>query len=128
MKTLKIFFTVIVCTLLLSGCLYNFIVPEEVPPPPDPDIIISFAQEIEPIFNNSNNCTSCHNGGLNPNLTTGNAWTSLNSTKYINFGTPEESLIYLHPNPTSSEHSQKKYTATQAALVLGWIQQGAKNN
>ncbi len=64
-----------------------------------------------------------------PDLSTGNAYSSLNSSRYINTSNPESSLIYTHPNPANtSEHSQKKYTEAQAALVLTWITQGAKNN
>ncbi len=129
MKTLKILSAIVVCAFLLSGCVYNFLVPEEVPPPVDPEgPQISFASEIEPIFNNSNKCTACHNGSQNPNLTTGNAYASLSNPKYVNTATPEESKIYLHPNPTTDTHKQKKYTSSEAALILGWITQGAKNN
>ncbi len=133
MKKLKILFAVIGVSFLLSGCVYNFIVPEEVIAPidvDDPDAPqISFATQIEPIWNNNNNCTACHKtGGTNPDLTTGNAYNSVNVAKYINSATAEESKIYSHPNPDTDTHKQKKYTASQAALILGWIQQGAKNN
>ena len=131
MKKIKSLFTLFVATLLLSGCTYNYIVPEDLPPDPtDPDAPeISFSTEILPIFNGGNNCTSCHNtGGVSPDLTTNNAYTSINNSKYINSGTPEESLIYTYPNPATNTHTQKKYTEKEAALVLGWIVQGAQNN
>ena len=130
MKTLKLLFAFFMVAFLINGCAYNFIIPEEVPPaidPDDPDAPqISFATQIIPIFTSS--CTACHDGGQNPDLTSANAYSSLNSTRYLNSASPEESLIYKHPAPETSTHTQKKYTATQAALVLGWIQQGAKNN
>ncbi len=134
MKILKLMLAVTFVSLLFSGCTYNFIVPEEVPviDVNDPDAPqISFATDILPIFNNGNNCTSCHKaGGQMPSLdlTTDKAYASLSSTRYLNSASPEESVIYLHPNPETTTHMHKKYTAAQAALILGWIQQGAKNN
>lgn len=116
--------------LLMSGCVYNFIVPEDVPDPGDPDLPeISFKQEIVPIFTNGNNCTSCHDtGGQIPDLTADNAYNSLNSSRYINSSTPEESKIYTWPHPDTDSHKQKKYTQTEAANILIWINQGAKDN
>ena len=133
MKILKLLLAVVVVSLLFSECKYSFIVPEAVPPivdPDDPDAPqISFATQILPIFVDGNNCTSCHKtGGQMPDLSAENAYASINTSRYINSGTPEQSLIYLHPHPDTSTHMHKKYTATQAATILLWIQQGAKNN
>ena len=63
-----------------------------------------------------------------PALTTDNAYASINKSRYINSGTPEQSLIYTYPHPDTSTHVRKKYSAAQAANILLWIQQGAKNN
>jgi hypothetical protein len=133
MKILKLLLAVVVVSLLFSECRYSFIVPEEVPPvidPEDPNAPqISFSTQILPIFNDGNNCTSCHKtGGQMPDLTTDNAYTSINKSRYINSGTPEQSLIYTYPHPDTPTHVRKKYSATQAATILLWIQQGAKNN
>ncbi len=100
-----------------SGCTYNFLIPEEVPPtdPEDPDTPkISFSQDIIPIFTKNNNCTSCHgNGGQTPDLTADNAYNSLNSAKYINKDNPEDSKIYKWSHPDTDTHKQKKYTASE---------------
>ena len=99
--------------------------------PDDPDAPqVSFASEIIPIFNDGNLCTSCHTTDKQaPDLTADKAFASINSSRYINSTTPEESKIYLYANPNSATHMQKKkYSATQAATILLWIQQGAKNN
>ena len=88
----------------------------------------SFADEIIPIWNDNNNCTSCHNGGQAPDLRAANAYASVNTTRYINSATPEESKIYKYCSPETTTHTRKKYNSAQAALVLAWIQQGAKNN
>lgn len=132
MKILKLLLAVMVVALLFSECKYSFIVPEDIPviDPNDPGAVqVSFATDIAPIFNANNNCTSCHKTGSQiPDLTTDNAFKSLNSSRYINDSSPAESLIYKHPHPDLGSAHQKKYTAAQAVLVLGWIQQGAKNN
>jgi hypothetical protein len=132
MKIFKLLLMVVVVALLFSNCKYNFIVPIEVPPtdPDNPDTTeVSFSADVEPIFNNGNFCTSCHTAGKTPpDLSTGNAYSSLNSTRYLNTATPEESMIYEHPHPQTTTHMQKKYNSAQAAIILRWIQQGAKNN
>lgn len=118
-------------TTLINGCSYNFIVPIEVPviDPDDPDAPqISFANEIIPIWNINNNCTSCHNGNQVPDLRADKAYASINTTRYINSASAEESLIYKYCSPETTTHMRKKYNSAQAALVLGWIKQGAKNN
>lgn len=132
MKILKLMLAIAFVAFLFSGCKYNFIIPEEVPviSPDDPDAPeVSFATDIAPIFNDNNNCTACHKtGGQRPDLSTANAYASLSSTRYINTSNPAESLIYKHPHPDEATHMHKKLTQTQAALILLWIQQGAKNN
>lgn len=116
-------------TLLATGCKYDWIIPEEVPviDPDDPNQQLSFTEDILPIFVNGNNCTACHGSGQVPDLREGQAYSSINTTRYINTTAPEESRIYTVPNPASGSH-YKQYTPTQAALILAWIQQGAKNN
>ena len=131
MKTLKFIFAVVVVALLFGGCKYDFIVPEKVIDPDDPNTEqVSFLNDILPIFTNNNSCTSCHQaGGIAPDLSAGNAYSSINSAKYINSVTPEESLIYTEPDPANTDvHSHKKYSAAQAALILTWIKQGAQDN
>ena len=112
--------------MMLSSCNYDFINPEPVVIPKDS---IKFSTQIEPIFNDGKNCTTCHStGGQFPNLTTGNAYNSINNATFINLTTPETSLIYVHPLAATAAHAWKKYSAEQAAYVLKWIQEGAKNN
>lgn len=129
MKALKIIFTLLFVALIFGGCEYDFILPEEVIviDPDDPDAPqISFASQVVPIF--SSKCISCHDsGGQVPDLTSANAFASLNTTRYINSASPAESLIYTRPNPTNND-SHPKYSEAEAALILGWLQQGAKNN
>ena len=124
MKVLKNIFAMILLALVLGGCAYSFF-PEEpkAPDPDDPDAPeVLFATQIQPIFNLK--CTRCHDAGRVPNLTEGNAYSSINKSRYINTSTPESSLIYTKP---LSGHSAT-YSDAEAALVLTWITQGAQDN
>ena len=125
----KLVFTglVFIMMLVLGGCIYDWVVPEDIIDPNDPNAEeVSFSQDILPIF--ANNCVSCHDGSPGPDLRAENAFSALNNTRYINKATPEESRIYTVPHPDIAGHSQKKYTASQANFVLLWITQGAANN
>ena len=115
-------FTVILLALVaLWSCEYEKIVPE-VPPVNDS---VSYAADIQPIWNSG--CTGCHGVGLTaPDLTAANSYNSLVNGGYINVADPASSGIYTC---MISGGSMSQYTnAAEAALVLQWIQQGAKNN
>jgi mono/diheme cytochrome c family protein len=119
------FLIVLAATLLLASCQYDFVVE---PAPPDPGDTISFSATILPIFNE--NCVSCHGvGGIAPDLSEQNAYSSLQTSGMINKDIPEDSEIYTYPSASyTDKHIWKKYTETEAALVLLWIEQGALNN
>lgn len=114
--------------LLFTGCYKDktviFDTGEEITRP------VGFASDIIPIFNNSCNSSGCHNaGGVAPDLSSVNAYTSLANGGYINTGTPESSELLLWmtgkkgtPMPLSGPN--KDYNA----LILAWIKQGAQNN
>lgn len=125
MKKRTIFLSLILFSLFITGCKYDFIMPVEVPP-----IVgtVSFSTKVAPIFSTGSNCTSCHkSGGQAPDLTTANAYASI-VPNLVNTGTPEQSLIYSFPAPTTATHTWKKFTASDAAIILAWIKDGAKNN
>lgn len=123
MKKKSIYFILILFSLLIVRCKYDFILPAEVPVIVEP---ISFASQVAPIFSTGNKCTACHKpGSTSPDLTSANAYSQI-TAKYINTTNPEESKIYTMPG--SSAHSWKSYTADEAAIILAWIKQGALNN
>ena len=125
MKKRTIFFVSILIALSIYCCKYDFIIPVEVPPVTEP---VSFSTQVAPIFSTSSKCISCHkSGGQAPDLTAASAFASI-VPNLVNTVTPETSLIYSFPAPTTTTHTWKKYTASEAAIVLAWIQQGAKNN
>lgn len=122
-----------ICFAILVGfftaCEYEFVEPIKSPPIVPPGDSISFSLNIVPIWNNNNNCTSCHKGGgTPPDLTAGAAFSSITNLGLINSTTPENSGIYIIPAPTSGTHGWKKYTSSEAAAILEWIKDGAKNN
>jgi hypothetical protein len=125
MKKHTLFFTLILFSLFMNGCKYDFIMPVEVPPITE---TVSFSTQVAPIFTTGSNCTSCHKtGGEAPDLTTANAYASI-VPGLINTATPGQSLIYTFPAPATANHTWKKYTAGEAAIILAWITDGAKNN
>jgi hypothetical protein len=128
MKTRQLFamLTFLLVGMLVS-CEYDHIVPERAPVI-DPETPISFATQIEPIFNNGNNCTACHKTGATaPDLSTGKAFAAI-VPALINTSDTTASIIYWHAHPSSPTHNWKKYTVGEATLILEWIKQGAKNN
>jgi len=126
MKKYNIFLIIILVTLLFTSCKYDFVLPEEVPVI-NPDVPVSFATKIAPIFT-AGTCISCHKaGGQTPDLTSASAYSQI-VPAFVNLTSPETSMIYSFPAPTSTTHTWKKYTSSEAALILEWIKQGAKNN
>ena len=91
---------------------------------------VSFGSDILPILNSSCNTSGCHSaGGISPDLSAVNAYTSLSNGGYLNSSDPQTSELYLWmtgkkgtPMPTTGVN--KDYNA----LVLAWIKQGAQNN
>ena len=129
MKKRSLFLILVLFTLAISSCKYNFIVPieEEVPE----DIIpgnqpVSYATQIQPIF--TAKCIECHkSGGTAPNLVAGSSYNQVVPAN-VNLTKPEESDIYAFAAPTTTKHAWKKYNSSEANLVLTWIKEGAKNN
>jgi hypothetical protein len=111
---------VVMVSLLVGGCKYDWILPVEAPDEP-----VSFSQDILPVFSEKN-CTACHDGSPAPDLSEENAYSAVNTASYINSTSPAESRIYTVPHPNGAH--PVKYSAVQAALVLAWIEQGAQDN
>lgn len=110
----------------MISCKYDEVLPVE----PDPGELISFAEDVIPIFNASCNAAGCHNAtGVSPDLSPANAYGSLWSGAYLDTMIPEDSELYLWMSgargiPMPVEGSNATYNLT----VLQWIRQGALNN
>jgi hypothetical protein len=121
MKKHSIFFILILFSLFIGGCKYDFILPEETPVI-DTSKPVSFATQIAPIFV-AEKCTGCHDT-QSPKLTADVAYAQI-VPAFVNTATPASSKIFTIP---SSGTHYAKVTATEAALILAWITDGAKNN
>jgi hypothetical protein len=117
MKKNPIFLILILFALTIGSCKYDYILPEEVPVVNN----VSFSTQVAPIF--AEKCVSCHTNQT-PKLSADVAYSQL-VPNYVNTANPESSKIYTVP--TSGTH-YAKVSAAQAALILQWIKEGAKNN
>ncbi len=124
MKKRSLFLIMVLLVAVLAGCKYNWILPEEdIDPNPGGEPVI-YSTQIQPIF--TAKCISCHNtGGTAPDLTEGKSYNQV-VPEHVNLTNPPESNIYKVP--TSATWHTKKYSSSEAALVLIWIEEGAKNN
>lgn len=121
MKKRPIFLILIVFLLSFSSCKYDFILPEVVPPIDNGGEPISFSTQVAPIF--AEKCNSCHSSRA-PIMNADVAFSQL-VPKYVNTTNAESSTIYTLA--TSGTH-YAKVSASQGALILAWIKEGAKNN
>jgi len=103
----------------LSGCAKY-----EIPTPecPEGDRTAKFSSVIQPIFDKS--CVACHSGGQAPDLSEGWAYDELMDGDYINTDFPCESILY---QIFSGTHSSRGDDGDDLK-ILGWIQEGAKDN
>ena len=119
-------FNIIVIALVLfavSSCQYAYIEFDK----PDETKVVRFSEDIAPIFTDKE-CVTCHQQGISSiDLNENQAYVSI-TEKLINHDSLELSKIFVFPNPESFIHQYKKYTPEQAALVLLWLKQGAKND
>ena len=129
MKKHHNYFLIFISLLFLAGfssCQYE----NPYVTPINPQTKVSFSKDIQPIFTGTDNCVACHDGvNENPDLKPGSAYQSIMSMNLVDTTSPESSLIYWEPNPdNTAAHTWQKYSASEAALILQWIKQGAKDN
>lgn len=106
--------------LILSACTKY-----EIPAPECPDNLptnVSFSGDVQAIFDQ--NCVVCHGGGQPPDLSPGWAYDELIDGDYVDTEFPCSSLIYQvflgsHGGRASDD---------EILTILGWIDEGAKDN
>jgi hypothetical protein len=109
---------------MFTSCEYEFIEPEPVILPD----VISFADDIIPIFDNSCNFSGCHVSGFGVlDLSAENAYNDLFRKEQIDVDNPEASTLYVKLIESGGTHSGRS-TATERATILEWIRKGAQNN
>jgi hypothetical protein len=105
-----------------SGCYYDQVAPVVVELPDEP---LSYSLEIQPIFDAK--CASCHNGtGVPLDLSSDVSYDALFSGNYIDKAEPDNSSLYTKIDAGGS--MEQYTTATEKAIILKWIEQGAENN
>lgn len=131
MKTFKLW-AVIPFSLLMAfaGCEKEVIDPGSGDQPYNPDgpaDSIRFGADIIPVFNTE--CISCHSvgGGLQPELESSVAYSSLMDGGYVDVSVPANSILYQTIEPAATTHGGGQHKAA-ADKILIWIQQGARNN
>ena len=123
---MKVLILIVLLAIMMAGvltsCTYEELKPVKVNLPDS----AKFTLNVIPIFNTSCNNSGCHNkGGIPPDLSPENAYTSLTFFGYVDVDLPEQSNIYSK----ISIGSMKSYaTDQQRAVILKWIKQGALNN
>lgn len=116
----KIGFIALLFLVGFGSCEYDTLDMKEIELPEN----MTYGESIAPIF--EANCGTCHSGSLDPNLTASKSWGALVNDGYVDKTNPEESEIILKinkPHPTNDP-----LTPTEKAMILWWIQDGAKNN
>ena len=121
MRKYSIFLILVLSSLFLNSCKYDFILPPVVPVVPPGTPPVSFSTDIIPIL--TAKCILCHSTQT-PTMGASVAYAQL-VPKYINTTTPASSVFYT--NSTSGTHGAT-VSAAQGALMLRWITEGAKNN
>ena len=110
--------------LFLNSCYYDAYPEEEISDPGtgggEVPTEVSFQADIQPIFGK---CVGCHGGNQNPNLTEGNAYSSL-VPAYVTANDANGSTLY---NKLNDGH-QGGVSNDNLALIKAWINDGAKDN
>ena len=132
----KILSFLIVPVLLIvgmtSGCYYDEVIYDPATYEEDPNggDLVSFNENILPIFNAGCNASGCHASGEEvPDLTANNAYNALINGGYIDTDNPKQSELYRWVNGAGAV--DMPITGTDPDIVnkiLSWIQQGAENN
>lgn len=111
---------------IFTSCYKDVTVPQAAP---EVTKDVSFSADVLPIF--TSNCASCHSaGGQAPELTEANAYSSVTDGDYLDLTTPTNSELYMRMAGLGSEGVMPPSgpNPANAATVLAWIKQGAKNN
>ena len=113
-----------IALLLLAGlwaCEYESIVPIVVEVPDG----VKYSEQVAPIFDEAG-CTGCHAGGISPNFTPSESWDALVNGGYVDTETPENSKVMVKID--SGHGTAGNLSIEDKALILKWIEEGAKNN
>ncbi len=112
--------SIILLLLFTTGCYYDQVY---VPPAAPPEGVISYATDVQTIWD-TKGCLNCHNTGATaPILTSDVSYANLVPDK-VDLANPAQSAVYT----VLSGFMRGSVTAEDEAIILEWIEQGAKNN
>ena len=123
-NTARLFGLGLIVLLTLNTSCYNN--KQEIPPPTDPDVQVSYSNEMQPFFDLK--CVGCHTAGTGIPLTLDApvSYDNLINGNYVDTLNPSSSLLYTKIIPGGSMESYA--SQSERELTLNWITQGAKNN
>ncbi len=131
----KIFHRIVISGLLITtGCVYNKVEPEKQNCNSQIPAIVSFKNDIQPIFTQNCALGSCHSNSrklANFNLEEGFAYAQLMEpgSGYIDTIQPNFSLLYASMISVSNPMPPNgKLNDCEIEIVLRWKEQKAKNN
>jgi hypothetical protein len=120
-RLVKLFTAVLIFGMV--SCEYETIKPTVVVIPDEP---VLFATQVAPMFTAAA-CNGCHGNGATPDFTTpAKAYASLTTNNLVDTTNAANSVLIQKVN--EGHGTAGNLSATQKALLLKWIQQGAKNN
>ena len=114
---------------LAMSCYYDELFIPELPDIPV-DQVVSFANDIQPIFTQSGkDCTACHNGSIaDPDLREGTSYDAL-VPEYVVAGNAEASELFQKlPGNDHPIEAGLLLNSDEIALIKAWIDRGAEDN
>ena len=114
---------------LAMSCYYDELFIPELPDIPV-DQVVSFANDIQPIFTQSGkDCTACHNGSIaDPDLREGTSYDAL-VPEYVVAGNAEASELFQKlPGNDHPIEAGFLLNSDEIALIKAWIDRGAEDN
>ncbi len=122
----------VVFSVSYIACMYDPIVPFQEPTVSDtcsPDSVY-YANTIAPLLNSSCATSGCHDSKTRRSGV--DISDHFNTIQEVNLSDPSRSKLYRVLSESGEERMppapSSQFTAAQKALILQWIQQGAKNN
>jgi hypothetical protein len=139
-KTRSLFLLPVLALGLMTwtGCEkdYNYVAPKTTPTGGggggNGNTTVSFANDIQPIYNSACNMSGCHaTGGHVPDLSPGAAYAG--TLTYINTANPSNSDLYVRVMMSAGSEGfmpegGAPLSDEQKAKILTWITEGAQNN
>ena len=119
---------VVILMLSLSSCYYDEVIEIVVPDVPEEEVV-SFANDIQPIF--TANCAACHPTVAPPDLTAGNSYDAIINGGFIVPNDINASVLYqtlITSNSNELMPPAGALPASEIKLIETWIERGALDN